>query len=83
MLKSTRNKHERVRVWVDEGEEIRKQLDADGPEAIERLMMLGMSLRGIGRKTGLSPTYLSQVRNSNTRISPTAYLQLLRLEMKS
>lgn len=82
MLKSTRNKHELVRQWVDRGEEIRAVLDSDGPETVERLMMMGYSLRGIARETHLSPTYLSQVKNDQSRISPTAYLSLLRLEMK-
>jgi hypothetical protein len=82
MLKSTRNKHEFVHQWIDQGEEIRTLLDSDGPETVERLMMVGHSLRGIARKTGLSPTFLSQVKNGQSRISPTAYLTLLRLEMK-
>ena len=82
MLKSTRNNHELVRQWVDQGEEIRAVLDSDGPETIERLMMMGYSLRGIARDTNLSATYLSQVKNDQSRISPTAYLSLLRLEMK-
>ena len=82
MLKSTRNKHELVRQWVDRGEEIRAVLDSDGPETVERLMMMGYSLRGIARETHLSATYLSQVKNDQSRISPTAYLSLLRLEMK-
>jgi AraC-like DNA-binding protein len=82
MLKSTRNKHEFVHQWVDQGEKIRTLLDSDGPETVERLIMMGHSLRGIARKTGLSSTYLSQVKNEQSRISPTAYLTLLRLEMK-
>ena len=82
MLRSTRNKHEWVRQWVDRGEEIRAVLDSDGPETVERLMMMGYSLRGIARDTHLSATYLSQVKNNQSRISPTAYLSLLRLEMK-
>jgi len=82
MLKSTRNKHEWVRQWVDQGEEIRSVLDQDGPETIERLMMMGYSLRGIARDTHLSATYLSQVKSGQSRISPTAYLSLLRLEIK-
>ena len=82
MLKSTRNKHELVRQWVERGEEIRAVLDSDGPETVERLMMMGYSLRGIARETHLSATYLSQVKNDQSRISPTAYLSLLRLEMK-
>lgn len=82
MLKSTRNKYEFVRQWVESGEDIRAVLDSDGPETVERLMMIGHSLRGISRETGLSATYLSQVKNDLTRISPTAYLSLLRLEMK-
>ncbi len=82
MLKSTRNKHEFVRQWVDRGEEIRAVLDSDGPETVERLMMMGHSLRGIARETGLSATYLSQVKTEKSRISPRAYLSLLRLEMK-
>ena len=82
MLKSTRNKHEFVRQWVEQGEEVRSMLDQDGPDAIERLMMMGHSLRGIAREAHLSATYLSQVKNYQSRISPTAYLSLLRLEMK-
>lgn len=82
MLKSTKKKHEFVRQWVDRGEEVRKYLDSDGSEAIERLMMMGHSLRSIARKSHLSATYLSQVKNGKTRISPTAYLTLLKLEMK-
>jgi len=82
MLKSTRNKYEWVSQWVDQGEDIRGVLDQDGPETIERLMLMGYSLRAIARKTHLSATYLSQVKNGQSRISPTAYLSLLRLEMK-
>ena len=82
MLKSTRNKQEGVRQWGEQGEDIRSGLDQDGPETIERLMMMGHSLRGIARKTHLSATYLSQVKNDQSRISPIAYLSLLRLEMK-
>jgi len=82
MLQSTRNKYEWTRMWVEQGEEIRSLLDHDGPETIERLMMLGHSVRGIARETHLSATYICQVKNSHSRVSPTAYLALLRLEMK-
>ena len=81
-LKSTTKKYEWIRDWVESGEEVKGILDEDGPEAIERLMMSGHSLRNIARQTHLSATYLSQIKNSNQRISPTSYLALLRLEMK-
>lgn len=82
MMKSTQRKCEKVRRWVDEGEEIRELLIEDGPEVIERLMMMGESVRGIARKTHLSATYISHVKNGESRVSPTSYLALLKLELK-
>ena len=48
-------------------------LETYGSEAVEEACGK-MSLRELGRRTGLSPTYLSHVRNGKQSISPRAYL---------
>lgn len=49
-----------------------------GPMVMDELMK-DRSLREIGRKTELSPTYLSRVKNGVVVISPGAYLKLMQL----
>lgn len=80
---AARNKYQWVKMWVENGEEIKAQLDIDGGDTVNRIMAQGLSLREISRRTFLSPTYLSRVKNGDSRISPTAYLSLLKLEMSN
>lgn len=47
------------------------------PRMIERLLEV-QSLRSLARDMELSPTYLSQVRNGNTPISPEVFLKIER-----
>lgn len=51
-----------------------------GPFLVEHAMhSTGESLRGVGRRANLSPTYLSQVRSGRTLISFGAFVALVEL----
>lgn len=67
-----------VQRWVDDERIVREGLADEGAMMISRLMER-MSLRSIAARTGLSPTYLSIVRNKHATISPGAYLRLASL----
>ena len=81
MYKTTKKKHDQMQAWIDKGDVVRQWLDDDGHKALHRLAECGLSLRAVGRKTGLSASYLSQIKNCTQRISPASYVQLLKLEM--
>lgn len=70
---------ERVTNWIDEGKVINDGLSMHGPDLIARLTRT-ISLRELARRTGLSPTYLSQVANAKVTISPGAFVQIASLE---
>ena len=74
---------DRVADWLDEGQAVRKGLAHEGPKLMERLCITGaMSLREVGRRAELSPTYLSQVLNAKTIVSPEAFIRLAALDTK-
>jgi hypothetical protein len=82
---------ERLKEHLDEAEILRRGLAHEGPKVIRQLQMpvamarlhsnaIGrycMSLREIGRRSELSPTYLSMVLNGQKIISFRAYLKLV------
>ena len=70
---------ERVTNWIDEGNVIQEGLSCKGPELIAELTRT-ISLRELARRSGLSPTYLSQVANGKVVVSPGAYVRLAGLE---
>lgn len=54
---------------------VQSGLAVSGPRMIKRLTA-DQSLRELARRTGLSPTYLSMVKNGKTVISEDAFLTL-------
>lgn len=68
----------RVEDFIEEREYLKNAIALDTPELI-RATMQYVSLRGIGRECGLSPTYLSNVLNGKSQISMESYLVLGRL----
>ena len=71
----------RIRMHIAEGVVLKEDLEFGGTSIIRRLMdgPNGYSLRGIARRTGLSPTYLSLVSRRKQTISFGAYLKLVDL----
>lgn len=47
--------------------------------AVLRTLLKQYTLREIGRRTELSPTYLSQVKNGRQVISPDAFVKLAKI----
>lgn len=70
---------DRVSDMLDEQIIVREGLAYEGPRLVEYLCR-NQSLRQLSRESGLSPTYLSQVRNARTIISPEAYVSLAQLK---
>lgn len=64
-----------VREWIESGDKVRRILARSGSKAIKKICKQ-MSLRELARRTGLSPTYLSQVATKKTSISPEAFLKI-------
>lgn len=56
-----------------------RDLINEGPRLINQLSALS-SLRSVAADAGLSPTYLSQVKNGKIILSQGAYLKLARLQ---
>lgn len=73
---------ERVENLIAEQQIVREGLWHEGPNLVDKLMRR-WSLREAARRSGLSPTYLSQVLNSNVIISPGAFVALAELERKT
>jgi len=73
---------ERVENMIAEQEIVREGLWHEGPRVVDTLMRR-TSLRDVGRRSGLSPTYLSQVLHSKTIVSPAAFVALSQLERES
>jgi len=71
----------RIRMHMAEGQVLKEDLAFSGPSIIRRLMdgPNEYSLRGIARRTDLSPTYLSLVSRRKQTISFGAYLKLVDL----
>lgn len=66
---------ERVERMLDEEIIVREGLAYEGRGILDALTIT-LSLREIGRRTGVSPTYLSMVHHGKSIISPGAYLKL-------
>lgn len=66
-----------VRDWIESGDKVRRILSSSGSKVIKKACRK-MSLRELGRRTGLSPTYLSQVATKKAIISPEAFLKVQR-----
>jgi hypothetical protein len=66
----------RLREHLAERQNLREDMAFEGPRIIRNLYDAGMSLREIGRQSGLSATYLSLVANRKAVISFGAYLRL-------
>lgn len=64
-----------IKRWLADGRKIRDWIDNVAPRMISELCQ-EQSLRGLARKLSFSPTYLSQVRHSNVRLSVAGFLQL-------
>ena len=64
-----------VRDWIESGVKVRRVLSTSGSRII-RQVCGRISLRELSRRTGLSPTYLSQVATKKTVISPEAFLKV-------
>lgn len=62
---------------INDWRKAKKQMEHLAPMMIEKLMEV-QSLRSLARDMELSPTYLSQVRNGKTPISPDAFLKIER-----
>jgi len=73
---------ERVEQLIAEQEVVREGLWHEGPALVDALMRR-WSLREAGRRSGLSPTYLSQVLHSNVIISTSAFVRLAQLELRT
>jgi transcriptional regulator with XRE-family HTH domain len=66
-----------VRDWIESGDKVRRILSSSGSKMIKKACQR-ISLRELARRTGLSPTYLSQVATKKTSISPEAFLKVQR-----
>lgn len=64
-----------VREWIESGDKVRRILATNGSKVIRKACD-SVSLRELGRRTGLSPTYLSQVATKKIVISPEAFLKV-------
>lgn len=64
-----------VRDWIESGDKVRRILATNGSKVIKKACD-NISLRELARKTGLSPTYLSQVATKKIVISPEAFLKV-------
>jgi len=64
-----------VREWIESGDKVRRILSTSGSKVIKKACN-SISLRELGRRTGLSPTYLSQVATKKIVISPEAFLKV-------
>ena len=66
---------DRVKAYRDEGFDIQRALETEGKLLVAKMNCI-YSLREIGRRSGLSATYLSLVLNGKATISPGAFLRL-------
>lgn len=73
---------ERVKNMMDEQEIVREGLWHEGPSIVDRLSRRS-SLRDVARRTGLSPTYLSQVLHGKVIISARAFVALSELGIET
>ena len=64
-----------VRRWIADGEKVRRLLASEGSKTVKAVCE-SISLRELGRRTGYSATYLSQVATGKTVISPVAFLKV-------
>lgn len=64
-----------VREWIESCEKVRAILSDCGSGIIAEARK-SISLRELGRRTGLSATYLSQVATKKIVISPEAFLKV-------
>ena len=64
-----------VRHFLDEKSRVMGLIESQSAELIETVESY-ISLREIGRRTGLSPTYLSQCRNGVNALSPGAFIKV-------
>lgn len=67
---------ENLREFLDQGGVIRQGIWAEGPGLIDYLVEHYGSLRKAAKATGMSPTYLSQVRSSKTIMAPERFMDL-------
>jgi AraC-like DNA-binding protein len=70
---------DRVTNWIDEGKIIHEGLSYEGQSLIKKITRR-ISLRELARRTGFSPTYLSQVANGYVVISPGAFVKIATME---
>jgi len=73
---------DRIKNMLDEQEIVREGLWHEGPNLVDRLSRRS-SLRDIARRSGLSPTYLSQVLNRKAIISARAFVSLSNLDLNT
>lgn len=68
----------RVQQFLDEEEIVQEGLAHEGQRIVDQMCSAhgSMSLRELARRTQLSPTYLSQVRNGHSIISAHAFLRV-------
>jgi hypothetical protein len=64
-----------VQEWIESGDKVRRILSTSGSKVIKAACN-SISLRELGRRTGLSPTYLSQIATKKIVISPEAFLKI-------
>lgn len=72
---------QRVENLLAEQEIVREGLWHEGPRIVDELRRK-TSLRDVARRSGLSPTYLSQVLHSNVIISLSAFMRLAKLNQE-
>jgi transcriptional regulator with XRE-family HTH domain len=70
---------ERVTNWINESKIIREVLSYEGQSLITQITRR-IPLRELARRTGFSPTYLSQVANGHVVISPGAFVKIATME---
>lgn len=66
-----------VALWLAQSKAIKKCLKNEGRHTVDA-MAARHGVRGLARMTGLSPTYICEVRRGHKEISPTAYLRIVK-----
>lgn len=75
-MQTTKSFAERVQKFIKEERAITNLLKSEGKLLIEHLCRKEGSLRKVAKKSGFSPTYLSQVHNQKNKLSPEGYIKL-------
>lgn len=76
MMAETVSFKRRVQLFLEEKKAIQRLMRDEGRWLVENGIRQYGGLRKLARKTGLSPTYLAQVRNGKTVLSIDSYMVL-------